>query len=362
MSSYQSTARRRGYEARSGLERLADPDAGVAAVARGADLADHHRLAEPRELVVGGAVQRVGGAPRAPLVGVAPVEPAGRHPVDPLAARVVRLDVVVLARDPLQVVDRPDPADVAGAGAVEDAVHVPPRPHEVVGGVAVHVDAPGVPGAVHLVHQPDVDGAAVGGDVAGPRADELVEVAVGDAGQADLRLLGDVRLALRGAPRLPGDHRDRPGAGHPVGPVGTEAPLAGEPLLEPVDDPRARAVRGRPVGDGAGGGDEVEVGDAEVGRPPSAAAPSAPGRRHSAAGRGPAASAGQPSAGRSARTGSSRVIHGTEMAAPATTRNARQTAMPASRRVQGERSIPEHVGSGRGEPEVAGAPGRATHV
>ncbi len=159
---------------------------------------------------------------------------------------------MVLAVDPLEVVDRPDPAHVARALSDEDVVHVAPGELVVVGRVAVDLDAPGVPGAVHLVHEADHHRGLVGRDVARPRADVAVLGARGDAPQVDVRLDRDVLLADRRAPGLPGDHGDRPGAGDAPRPVGAEAALPAQPLLVPVDDPRALAVGGGPRGDGAG--------------------------------------------------------------------------------------------------------------
>ena len=116
--------------------------------------------------------------------------------------------------------------------------------------VAVDVDAPRVPVAVHLVHEADEDRAPVGGDVARVGPDVAVVGPGGDAREPDGGLVDRVRPAGRRVPGLPGDHRHGPLLRHPARPVGAEGPPAADPLLEPVHDARARgrgpAARPRP--------------------------------------------------------------------------------------------------------------------
>src|SRR3954451_25405452 len=104
------------------VEHLGDPRGLVAALLRGADLADLHRLARRQapqrlELVV---EDRRGRPPAAPRERLAAVEARERDDVDVVVARVL-----AVADGPRH--RAPHPADVGGAFGGEDVVHVAPR-------------------------------------------------------------------------------------------------------------------------------------------------------------------------------------------------------------------------------------------
>src|SRR5690606_36897735 len=115
----------------------------------------------------------------------------------------------------------------------------------VRGGVAVDTRRPGIPVAVHLVGEAQVERAVETRGRPRPAADVAIVLAGGDLAQAVFRLVD----AVLGVPWFPGDHRDRAVLVHPADLVGAEGGVVrAAPGLIPGHDVDLAAQRGLKAG------------------------------------------------------------------------------------------------------------------